>query len=87
MKLMLQNNPKIIKETVQVSLNEITHSSCDIKIYLYVKESNYAAFLKAKQDILCDILFLLEKENVDIAYPTQTVYVKRKEVEEENKWV
>ena len=85
MKLMLQNNPKIIKETVQVSLNEITHSSCDIKIYLYVKESNYAAFLKAKQDILCDILFLLEKENVDIAYPTQTVYVKRKEVEEENK--
>ena len=78
-KLMLQNNPKIIKETVQVSLNEISPCSCDIKIFLFVKEAQYAGFLKAKQDILCDLLYLIEKENIDLAYPTQTLYVKRKE--------
>ena len=79
LKLMLQNDPKIIKETVEVTLNEITHSSSDIKIFLFVKEANYSDFLKAKQDILCNILYLMEKENVDLAYPTQTLYVKRKE--------
>ena len=82
-KLMLQNDPKIIKETVEVSLNEITHSSSDIKIFLFVREANYSNFLKAKQDILCNLLYLIEKENVDLAYPTQTLYVKRKEEIEE----
>ena len=78
-KLMLQNDPKIIKETVEVTLNEISHSSSDIKIFLFVKEAAYSDFLKAKQDILCNLLYLLEKENVDLAYPTQTLYIKRKE--------
>ena len=82
-KLMLQNDPKIIKETVEVTLNEISHSSCDIKIFLFVREAVYSDFLKAKQDILCNLLYLLEKENVDLAYPTQTLYIKRKEEEEE----
>lgn len=78
-KLVLQNNPEVIKETVEVSLNEITACSCDLKIFLYVREADYSKFLKAKQDILCSLLFLVEKENIDLAYPTQTVYVKRKE--------
>ena len=78
-KLMLQNDPKIIRETVTVTLNEISQSSSDIKIFLYVKETNYADFLKAKQDILCNLLSLIEKENVDLAYPTQTLYIKKEE--------
>ena len=78
-KVMLQNDPKVIKETVEVTLNEISTSSCDIKIFLYVREAEYAKFLHAKQDILCNLLFLFEKENVELAYPTQTLFVKRKE--------
>lgn len=77
-KLVLENDPNVIEETVQVNLHEITNSSCNIKIYLYVREAEYAKFLKAKQKILCDILYLFEKENVELAYPTQNVYVKRK---------
>ena len=78
-KLVLQNDPNVIKETVEVNLHEITNTSCNIKIYLYVREADYAKFLKAKQNILCNILYLFEKENVELAYPTQNVYVKRKE--------
>lgn len=79
MKVLLQNDPKVIKETVEVTLNEITDSGSQIKIFLYVKESEYSKFLKAKQDILCSLLYLIEKENIDLAYPTQTVYFKGKE--------
>ena len=77
-KVMLQNDPKIIKETVQVALNDISANSCNIKIYLYVREADYAKFLHAKQDILCDLLYLFEKENIELAYPTQTLFVKER---------
>ena len=78
-KLVLENNPIVIKETIQVSLSQISTSSSDIRIVLFVRESEYDKFLKAQQDILCSLLFLVEKENIDLAYPTQTLYVKRKD--------
>lgn len=81
-KLVLENDPNVIKETVQVNLYDITNTSCNIKIYLYVREAEYAKFLKAKQNMLCNILYLFEKENVDLAYPTQNVYIKRKDEQE-----
>ena len=79
MKLILQNDPEVIKETVEVSLNNITAYGSEIKIYLYIREVDYSKYLKAKQDILCSLLYLIEKENVDLAYPSQTLYVKGKE--------
>ena len=75
---MLQNDPKVIKETVEVTLNEIASSSCNVKIFLYVREAEYAKFLHAKQDILCNLLYLFEKENVELAYPTQTLFVRER---------
>lgn len=78
-KLVLENDPNVIEETVQVNLHEITNTSCNIKIYLYVREADYAKFLKAKQTMLCNILHLFEKENIELAYPTQNVYLKRKD--------
>ena len=46
---------------------------------MYVKEAEYPKFLKAKQNLLCEMLYLFEKENIELAYPTQNVFVKRKE--------
>ena len=80
-KFVLQNDPMVIKETVEVTLNEIGAHSSDIKIFLYVREANYSKFLKAKQDILCELLEVVEKENVELAYPTQTLYVKKGDLE------
>lgn len=86
LRVVLENNPEVKKDTVQVSLSQITAYSSDIKIFLYTKRTNYAEFLQVKQDLLCDILELVEKENIDLAYPTQTVYVKDNKKEEiENK--
>lgn len=78
-KLVLQNNPKVIKETVEVNFFDITPTSCDIKIYLYVREAEYNNYLQTKQELLCDLLYLFEKENIELAYPTQTLFVKRKD--------
>ncbi len=82
-KLVLGNHPDVIKETIQVSLDAISAYSSDIKIFLYIRQAEYLKFLKVKEDILCSLLFLAEKENIDLAYPSQTVYVKGKEEIEE----
>lgn len=82
-KLVLKNNPKVIEDTIQVHFDQIASSSSDIKIFLYVNETEYVKFLNAKQEILCSLLTLIEKENIELAYPTQTIYVKNTEGEVE----
>ena len=82
LRVILENNPEVKKDTVQVSLTDITSYSSDVKIFLYTKRTNYNEFLQVKQDLLCDILELVEKENIDLAYPTQTLYVKNNSQEE-----
>ena len=78
-RLVLKNNPKVLPETVQVNFDSISSYSNDIKIFLYINETNYYKFLNEKEKIYCDILNLVEMENIDLAYPTQTVYVKNQE--------
>lgn len=78
-KLVLKNNPKVLPDTVQVNFDAISSYSSDIKIYLYIDEAEYIKFLTVKEKVFCDILKLVELENIDLAYPTQTVYVKNTE--------
>lgn len=79
LKLVLKNNPFVLPDTVQVNLDEISSYSSDVKIFLYVSETDYIKFLNVKEKIFCEILKLVEMENIDLAYPTQTIYVKNTE--------
>ena len=45
--------------------------------------ADYVGYLRMKENILCSLLFLTEKENIDLAYPSQTLYVQGKEKLEE----
>lgn len=86
-KLILKNNPQVLPDTVQVNLDEIASYSSDIKVFLYISETDYIKFLNVKEKIYCSILELVERENIDLAYPTQTVFVKnteKTETKEEN---
>lgn len=78
-KLVLENNKSVVKDSVQVHVSEIATSSINIFIYMYVKETEYTKFLRVKEELLCTLLFLAEKENIDLAYPTQTLYLRKGE--------
>lgn len=84
MKLILKNNPDVLPDTVQVNLDEIASYSSDVKIVLYINKVDYIEFLSVKEKIYCDILELVEMENIDLAYPTQTIYVKNTDTEKIN---
>ena len=63
------------RDTVYVGFNGISDYSYDIKIFVYVTETNYIKYLKIEEDLNCEFLNVLEKENVSLAYPTQTLNV------------
>ena len=63
------------RDTVYVGFNKISDYSFDIKIFVYVTETNYIKYLKIQEDLNCEFIKVLEKENVGLAYPTQTLNV------------
>ncbi len=82
-KMVLSNKEYIDENSVYVVFNKISSYSSDIKIFLYVKETDYFKYLKYQEDIYCSLLNILEKENIELAYPTETVHV-RNVLESEN---
>lgn len=75
-KMVLTNKEYIDENSVHVVFSNISAYSSDIRIILYVKETDYFKYLKYQEDIYCSLLNILEKENIELAYPTETVHVK-----------
>lgn len=72
----LENDKDVLKDTVQVHVSEITTTGISITIFLYERETDYYKFLNVRQRLICTILDVLEKENVELSYPGQSVYIK-----------
>ncbi len=75
-KTMLKTHKKINSETVKVFLDKIDNDANIIGITTYMNTSDYDEYIKIKEDINCKILEILEKENIELVYPTQKVYMK-----------
>lgn len=78
-KVVLASNPNVIEDTIQVNFASITDCSSNINMFMYINETEYLKFLNIKEEILCSLLVLIEKENIELAYPTQTVYLRNSE--------
>lgn len=76
-KTMLAEKEKIMDDSIIVKFDKITDSSINILIYAYTDAVDYASFLSEKEDINYKIMRILESENVELAYDTKTIYVKK----------
>ncbi len=86
MKLLLKirKHPSLLEEIVnnvngvrfdRAHFNEMSASSLDFLLVYYVESSDYLNHMNAKQAINYSIIKTFQAEGIDIAYPTQTVYV------------
>lgn len=75
LKIVICSKDYVQRDTVYVGFNGIADYSYNIKIFLYVTETNYNKYLKLEEDLNCELLNVLAKENVELAYPTQTINV------------
>lgn len=52
-------------------------SSLNFEIVYYLYSSDYAEFMNAQQEINLKIVERFEKEGIEMAYPTQTIFLKK----------
>lgn len=74
----LNTNDIVLEDTTEVHLDRIGEDCNNIFVRTYISITDYSEYLKAKDKILCDILDVLERENIELVYPTQTVYAKNR---------
>lgn len=74
---MLSQREDIEKESILVNFQEISDNGIDLVITAYINKTNYVQYLEAKEQINYAILAILENENVEMSYNTQTIYVKK----------
>jgi len=63
-----------IKTTLLVYLDSFSASSIDFMIYTFAKSVQWEEWLKTKQDVMYKIMDILEKHDLEFAFPSQTLY-------------
>ena len=74
---------KDLEEAKMVRFRAFGAHSLDIHVLYRVSGTDWAAYLKAEEEINLEILRRFDEEGIEIAFPTQTLYVKGTEVPEE----
>lgn len=78
--------PKLLKEAVETTnMTEFERanftlfgdSALNFELVFYVKSTEYLKFVKTQEKILLKIKQTFEKEKIEMAFPTQTVYIQK----------
>ena len=76
-KFVLKTNKDIIPDSINVNFSEILEDGINLNIYFYTPIVDYVKFIEFKSEINMMILSMLEKEGIELAYPTSNVIVGR----------
>lgn len=74
---MLQEREDIIPNSANVKFENISANGMDLLVVAYINETDYGKFLESKEQINYEIMAILQNQGVELAYNTQTVYVKK----------
>lgn len=66
-----------VKTNLLVYLDQLSSSSIDILIYAFTKTVDWKEWLAVKQDVILKIWKILEKYNLEFAFPTQTIHIEK----------
>jgi small-conductance mechanosensitive channel len=82
----LEKIPKIITDIItknktaeldRVHFKSFGDSSLDYEVVYYVKSSDYRVFMDIQQEINLEIIHQFQKEGIEFAYPTKTVFLQK----------
>ena len=77
---MLKNHEDIAQNaTMLVRFDKFEDSSLSIFIYTFTSTSNWDRYLQIKEDINIKIMKIIEDNNSDFAFPSQTLYIQKEE--------
>ena len=76
-KLALNTHPNVEKESIKVFFDTISANGIDVSVNFYTNITDFIEFLKFKEEINYTILDIANKANIDLAYPSQSIYLKK----------
>ncbi len=76
LKKIVESHPKTRKDYFEVHFNGMGAFSLDILFYIFFEVPTWSEELKARHEILLDIVRLADKLGVNFAFPTQTLHVE-----------
>ena len=76
LKQIVENHPDTRKDYYNIYMNDMGASSLNIMFYIFFKAPTWPEELKARHEILLEIIRLASHLGVNFAFPTQTVHVE-----------
>lgn len=77
LKELLNSHTSILKDSILVYFDTISNNGIDLQIISYTSIIDYKDFLEFKEQLNYEILATVEKQQIELAYPSQTVYLKK----------
>lgn len=78
-KLVSMDDFKGVKRTSLVYMDEFADSSINILVYCFSRSVVWSEWLEVKEDVMYKIADILEKNNLEFAYPTLTLHHSERE--------
>lgn len=75
--LMLNSDAHILKENIRVFFDKISADGIDISISFYTDIIDFQEFIQFKEKINYTILQMINEANIELAYPSQSIYLKK----------
>ena len=76
LKEIVKLHPLTRKDYYEIHFNDMSDSSLNILFYIFFKVPTWSEELRARHEILLDIMKLAERLGVNFAFPTQTLHVE-----------
>ncbi len=73
---MMRKMPDIDQEGIQSFVHAYSDSSIDLLVQCWTKSPDHGDYMAAKERVLLEVLRLVEKRGLKIAFPTRTVYLE-----------
>jgi len=73
-KLVSEDDFQGVKKVLLVYLDEFSDSSINILVYCFSKSVKWEEWLATKEDVMHKIMGILEKNNLEFAFPSLSVY-------------
>lgn len=81
-KEMLKIHDEIHQETIHVYFSSFGSSSLNIFCYYFTKTTNWGEFMRVREDTYLQIMKIIEQNNANFAFPTQTLHIENNNIVE-----
>ncbi len=76
LKKIVENHPETRKDYFEIHMNEFANSSLNVLFYIFFQVPTWSDELRARHEVILQVIDLADELGVNFAFPTQTLHVE-----------